>query len=85
MPREPDVRFIVPDNLTDEDIAVAWRALQDLARILGRASAAACHRLGISFDMDDPQVARDKMLATFEALVFSEPSKGGELRKQKRG
>lgn len=82
MPREPGVRYIVRDNLMDEEIAEARRSLEDLARILGRTSADACHRLGISFDMDDPQVAREVMMATFEALVFSRPQKRGTSAKR---
>ena len=70
---EPVTRGVAPGNLTDEQIAQARRALEDLARVLGRASANACHELGISFDMDDPQVARDVMMATFEGLLLSRP------------
>ena len=70
---EPVTRGVAPGNLTDEQIAQARRALEDLARVLGRASSNACHELGISFDMDDPQVARDVMMATFEGLVLSRP------------
>lgn len=81
MPTQTDVRYIVRDNLTDEEIAESRRALEDLARILGRASAEACHRLGITFDMDDPQVAREVMMATFEGLVFSKPQKRGTSAK----
>lgn len=70
---EPATRWVAPENLTDEQIAEARRALEDLAKLLGRASANACHQLGITFDMDDPQVARDIMMATFEGLVLSHP------------
>ena len=70
---EPVTRWVAPENLTDEQIAEARHALEDLAKLLGRASAKACHELGITFDMDDPQVARDVMMATFEALVYSHP------------
>ena len=70
---EPITRWVAPENLTDEEIAEARRALEDLAKLLGRASANACHELGITFDMDDPQVARDVMMATFEGLVLSRP------------
>lgn len=81
MPTQTDVRYIERDNLTDEEMAGARRALEDLARILGRASADACHRLGVTFDMDDPQVAREVMMASFEALVFSRPQKRGPSAK----
>ena len=70
---EPVTRWLAPENLTDEQIADPRRALEDLAKLLGRASARAVHELGISFDMNDPQVARDVMMATFEALVYSHP------------
>jgi len=70
---EPVTRWVAPENLTDEQIAEARRALEDLAKLLGRASANACHELGITFDMDDPRVARDVMMATFEGLVLSRP------------
>lgn len=76
---EPVTRWVAPENLTDEQIAEARRALEDLAKLLGRASAKACHELGVTFDMDDPQVARDVMMATLEGLVLSRPRarKGG--------
>ena len=70
---EPDTRWVAPENLTDEQIAEARRALEDLAKLLGRASANACYELGITFDMDDPQVARDVIMAAFEGLVLSRP------------
>ena len=70
---EPVTRWVAPENLTDEQIAEARRALEELAKLLGRASAEACHKLGITFDMDDPQVARDVMMATLEGLVLSHP------------
>ena len=70
---EPVTRWVAPENLTDEEIAEARRALEELARVLGRASARACHELGITFDMDDPKVARDVMVAAFEGLVLSRP------------
>ena len=73
MPREPRVTYRMAENLTEEQIAEARQSLMELAMILGRASAEACHKLGITFDMDDPQVARDVMMATFEGLVLSRP------------
>lgn len=85
MPSDAEVRYRVPDNLTDEDITEARRALEDLARILGRASAEASHRLGINFDMNDPQVAREVMMATFEALVLSKPPKRRKPAEGRRG
>lgn len=73
MPRKPQVTYVVPENLTEEQIAEAHQSLMDLARILGRATAEACHKLRIDFDMDDPQVARDVIMAAFEGLVLSRP------------
>jgi hypothetical protein len=49
------------------------QALEELAKLLGRASAKACHELGITFDMDDPQVARDVIMGTFDGLFRSHP------------
>ena len=70
---EPVTRWVAPENPTDEQNAEARRALEDLAKLLGRASARACYELCISFDMDDPQVARDVMMATLDGLVLSRP------------
>lgn len=70
MPRQPETRWIVPENLTEEEVAEGQKALEDLAKLLGRKSAEACIRLGITFDMDDPQVAHEVMLATFDALFL---------------
>jgi hypothetical protein len=70
MPRELDVRWVTPADLSEERIAEARRALEDLAKILGRISARACHELGIMFDMDDPEVAREVMSMTFEAVFL---------------
>lgn len=75
-------RVVAPPNLTEAQAAEAKQALKELAKILGRATADACHRLGISFDMDDPHVARELMLATVEALVLSEPA---QRKAAKRG
>lgn len=58
MPREFDVRYVVPENITEEQIADAKRAMEDLVKSLARISARACDELGIDFDMDDPDVAR---------------------------
>jgi hypothetical protein len=45
MPREPEVRYVVPENLTDELIADARRALEDLVKSLARISARGCDAL----------------------------------------
>jgi predicted DNA-binding protein len=73
--REPDVRYVVPENLTDEQIAEARERLNGLARSLGRISARVCHDMGIQFDMDDPEVAREVLRLTFEGLFVSAPKK----------
>ena len=75
MPHESDVRHVVPENFTAEQMADAKRALEELAKALGRVSARACHEMGIRFDMDDPEVAREVMKMTFEAMFLSEPKK----------
>ena len=74
MPREPQVTYVMQEKLTEEQIAEARQSLVELARILGRATAEACHKLRIDFDMDDPQVARDVIMAALEGLVRSRPS-----------
>ncbi len=80
MPREPDVRWVVPDNITEEQIEEARERLKDLARSLGRISADVCHEMGIRFDMDDPEVAREVMKLTFEGLFLSPPPKKASKR-----
>ena len=67
---EPVTRGVAPGNLTDEQIAEARRALEDLAKLLGRASATPATS---SASPSTPQVARDVMMATFEGLVLSRP------------
>ena len=76
MKQKPQVTYVVAKNLTEEQIAEARQALMQLARILGRAIADGCHKLGVAFDMDDPQVVRDLITVTFEALVYSKPRRG---------
>lgn len=79
---ESDVGWVVPADLSDEQVAEARRAIEDLAKLLGRVSAKACHDLGITFDMEDPEVAREVMKMTFEALVYSTPPTPGKRPKQ---
>jgi len=64
---------VVPESLSEEQIADTRRALEDLARALGRISARVCHEMGIQFDMDDPEVAREVMKMPFEGLFYSSP------------
>lgn len=81
--REPDVLYVVPEDLTEEQIAEARERLKDLARSLGRISARVCHDMGIQFDMDDPEVAREVMKLTFEGLFLSAPPNKASKRKTK--
>jgi hypothetical protein len=67
---EPQTRWVTPENLSEAQIAAARRALDSLIKLMARATVDACDRLGIAFDMDDPQVARDVMKATFEGLFM---------------
>lgn len=63
--------YVAPERLTDEEIATAKSAMENLVRHLARVAAKTCHELGIEFDMDDPEVARDVMKATFEGLFLA--------------
>ena len=77
MPDEPRTTWVTPENLTEEQVADARRALESLVKIMARATVDACDRLGIEFDMDDPEVARDVKKATFEGLFYSRPALAG--------
>ena len=87
MKREPDVHYVVPEDLTEEQIAKAKEKLHDLARALGRVSAQVCHKMGIRFDMDDPEVAREVVKLTFDGMFLTEPKKRkpGNAAKPKDG
>jgi hypothetical protein len=50
---------------------------------MARAAVDASIRLGIEFDVDDPEVARDVMKATFEGL-FLAPSRAVAGRRSAR-
>ena len=80
MPDEPHTTWVTPENLTEEQVADARRALESFIKIMARATVDACDRLGIEFDMDDPEVARDVMKATFEGLFLPKPAspRGGK-------
>lgn len=83
MSRRPHGRagcHLAGSPLSEEEIAKARRAILELARAKGRASAAAAHQLRIEVDMDDPQVARDVMMATFEGLFLSKPKSPARKR-----
>ena len=88
MKSEPNVRYVVPENLTEEQIAEAKETLHDLAGALGRVSALVCHKMGIQLDMDDPEVAREVMKLTFEGMFLTAPKKPrrrSEASKRKGG
>lgn len=53
------------------ELAAAREQLMELARILGRAGAEAAHRLGLQFDVNNPEGARDLLLATFQGVLLS--------------
>lgn len=74
MQRDGDVTHV--GSTADEQVAEARRALEELVKSLARISARACHELGIEFDMDDPEVAREVMKMTFEAVFHSSPERG---------
>lgn len=73
MKREHDVHYVTRENLTEDQIAEAKEKLHEVAKLLGRVSAQVCHKMGIQFDMDDPEVAREVMKLTFEGLFYSSP------------
>ncbi|HEX5184976.1 MAG TPA: hypothetical protein VFW19_17695 [Allosphingosinicella sp.] len=73
--RSADVTYVEKENPTDEEIARARQAWENLIRLIARTAAKASIKLGIEFDMDDPQVARDVMKATFDGLFLPPPAK----------
>jgi hypothetical protein len=68
---DPNTSWIVPEQPRDEEIAEGKQALENLVKSLARAAADACHNRGLEFDMDNPQVARDVMMARFQGLFLS--------------
>ena len=84
MTEEPQTRWATPENLTEEQIEEARRALESLVKVMAHATVDACHKLGIEFDMDDPAVACDVMKATFEGLFLSKPARPGRSRRPAR-
>ncbi len=78
---DPHTFYVAPERPTDEEIAKARSALENLAKLLASASAQACHKLGIEFDMSDPQVACDVVKATFEGLFSSRRTQPGRKRR----
>ena len=71
--RDEPAAWVVPENVTEEQVAEARQALIELAKSLARLTANVCHKHRIVLDMDDPEVAREVLLATFEAVAYSRP------------
>ena len=80
--RSADGTYIEKENPTEEEIARATQAWENLIKLIARTAAEASVRLGIEVDMDDPQVARAVMKATFEGLFLSQPEKKKRDRKE---
>lgn len=68
---DPNTSWIIPEQPRDGEIAEGKRALGNLVKSLARAAADACHKHGLEFDMDDPEVARAVMMVTFKGLLLS--------------
>ena len=66
--RGDGVTFIAKENPSEEEVAQGRQAWENLIKLLARAAVDASHKLGITFDMDDPQVARDVMKASFDGV-----------------
>lgn len=62
------VTFIAKENPSEEERAQAREAWENLIKLLARTAAKASQKLGITFDIEDPQVAHDVMEATFEGV-----------------
>jgi hypothetical protein len=58
---------------TDDELLEARALVRELAGILGSASAEASYKMGVRFDVDDPQVAKDLILASFDAMFLTKP------------
>jgi len=53
----------------NKDVEEERLEFHELIKSLARATAHASHKLGIKFDMDDPQVARELLIVTFNAVI----------------
>jgi hypothetical protein len=53
-------------------------ALMPLIKEMARMSAQTAHQTGVEYDMDDPDVARAVIEATFDGLFLSSPSPKGK-------
>ena len=56
--------------LDDPELEKSRQALVELIKIMAREAARVFVELGLEFDMDDPDVARDVMKATFDGLFM---------------
>ena len=79
--RSEGVTLIAKENPSEAEMAEARQAWENLITLLARTAANAAHRLGIELDMDDPEVARDILEATFEGLFLSKPAKRQRSKK----
>ena len=66
---------------SEAEAAEAKRLLLELAGALGRQAARAAHKARIQFDMDDPQVARDVLMATLESHFPAAQAAAKRLRR----
>ncbi len=73
--RGDGVTFIAKESPIEEEIARAGQAWQNLVKLLARTAVEASLKDGIHLDMDDPEVAREVMKATFEGLFLAKSAK----------
>ena len=72
-----DTIWLERGNLSEEERAEACRGAEGLIKSIARVTVDACTKLGVEFDMDDPEVARDVFGAVIDGLFKSPaPSKG---------
>lgn len=69
--RNVDTVWLERDNLSAEEQAEARRAAENLIKSIARATVDACSKLGVEFDMDDPEVAHDVFGAVITGLFKS--------------
>lgn len=61
-----DLTFVIPAK--SEDTNQTRVESQELIKSLARTTARAAHKLGIQFDVNDPQVVRDLVTTAFTAV-----------------
>jgi hypothetical protein len=69
--RKDDTIWLEPENLSEQELAQARQAADGLIKLIARITVDACNKLGVEFDMDDPEVARDVFGAVIEGLFRS--------------